>query len=95
MPTRDLATAGAGAVSDKRGPNARGVRVWQRVRGCVYEFSRLPGVSYRASTPLTSDQNTRGYRDVAKHRAQGAGVPAQPSSVRRAAWGTDGARTLG
>lgn len=37
-PTRDLATAGAGSASDKRGPNARGVRVWQRVRGCVYEF---------------------------------------------------------
>lgn len=35
MPTRDPATAGADAVSDKRGPNARGVRVWQRVRGCV------------------------------------------------------------
>lgn len=44
-PTRDLATAGAGSVSDERGPNARGVRVWQRVRGCVYEFSRLSGVS--------------------------------------------------
>lgn len=29
------------------GPNARGVRVWQRVRGCVCvcEFSRLPRVS--------------------------------------------------
>jgi hypothetical protein len=47
MPTRDLlATADAGASQESSGRGGRtrvGVRVWQRVRGCVSEFSKLRG----------------------------------------------------
>lgn len=34
-PTRDLATAGAGSVSDKRGPTAWGACLAEGVRVCV------------------------------------------------------------